>query len=166
MYVSRVLDRQLLNGWCHCHENYRLWSRPHSHESVIFSSFWDSYFLSYGEFVEFIMKLRVQTLRGARQRRAWSLAIGQSGVITLLGVTAGKASHNASNARGVAAGKMGCNSSVYNITYCKRVLTFIKLTVYDADVCCLPYVSQWLYQWRFWYSSYRFLTIVTYVTTY
>ena len=30
------------------------------------------------------------------------------------GVTAGKASHNASNARGVTAGKMGSNSSVCN----------------------------------------------------
>ena len=31
----------------------RLCSRPHSHESVIFSNFWDSYFSSYGEFGEF-----------------------------------------------------------------------------------------------------------------
>ena len=67
------------------------------------------------------MKLRVQALRGARERHAWSLAIGRRGVITLLGVTAGKASHNASNARGITAGKMGRNSSVYNHTnliYC------------------------------------------------
>ena len=56
MYVSRVLDRQLLNGWCHRHQNLRLCSRPHSHESVIFSYFWDSYFLSYGEFVELITR--------------------------------------------------------------------------------------------------------------
>ena len=28
--------RQLLNGWCHGHENCRLHSRPHSHDSVIF----------------------------------------------------------------------------------------------------------------------------------
>ena len=70
MYVSRVLDRQLLNGLCHSHENCRLCSRPHSHESVISSYFWDSYFLSYGEFIELInmhaMKLRVQALRAAR----------------------------------------------------------------------------------------------------
>ena len=50
----------------------------------------------------------------AREWHAWSLAIGRRGVITLLGVTAGKASHNASNGRVVTAGKMGCNSSIYN----------------------------------------------------
>ena len=44
MYVSRVLDRQLLNGWCHRHQYRRLCSRPYSHESVISSYFWDSYF--------------------------------------------------------------------------------------------------------------------------
>ena len=38
-HVSRVLDRQLLNRWCHRHENCRLCSRPHSHESLIFSYF-------------------------------------------------------------------------------------------------------------------------------
>ena len=68
------------------------------------------------------MKLRVQALRGARDRRAWSLAVGRRGVITLLGVTAGNASHNASNARGVTAGKMGRNSSVYNFAATKLVL--------------------------------------------
>ena len=36
-----VLDRQLLNGWSHRHQNRRLCSRPHSNESVIFSNFWD-----------------------------------------------------------------------------------------------------------------------------
>ena len=50
MYVSRVLDRQILNGRCHGHENCRLCSRPHSHLWVIFSYFLDYYFLSYGEF--------------------------------------------------------------------------------------------------------------------
>ena len=60
------------------------------------------------------VKLRVQALRSARERRAWSLAIGRRGVITWLGVTAGNESHNASNARGVTAGKMGRNSSNYN----------------------------------------------------
>ena len=48
-----VLDRQLLDGWSHRHQNRRLCSRPHSNESVIFSNFWDSYFSSYGEFGEF-----------------------------------------------------------------------------------------------------------------
>ena len=60
------------------------------------------------------MKLRVQVLRAARRRsRAahaepchWS-----EGRHNNVGVTAGKASHNASNARVVTAGKMGCNSS-------------------------------------------------------
>ena len=60
MYLSRVLDRKLLNGWRHRHENCRLCSRPHSHESLMLSYFWDSYFLNYGEFGELIMKLRVQ----------------------------------------------------------------------------------------------------------
>ena len=36
------------NGWCHRHQNRRLYSRPHSHESY----FWHSYFLAYGHFVE------------------------------------------------------------------------------------------------------------------
>ena len=35
-------------------------------------------------------------------------------MITLLGVTAGNLSHNASNAKGVTGGKMGRNSSVNN----------------------------------------------------
>ena len=52
----------------------------------------------------------------AREWRAWSLAISRRGVITLLGVTAGKASHNASYARVVTAGKMGRNSSSYKVT--------------------------------------------------
>ena len=45
------------------------------------------------------------------------LAAHECGALPLVGaawgVTARKASHNASNARGVAAGKMGRNSSVY-----------------------------------------------------
>ena len=35
------------------HQNRRLSSHSYSHESVIFSSFWDKYFLSYGEFAFF-----------------------------------------------------------------------------------------------------------------
>ena len=49
-----VLDRQLLNGWSHRHQNRRLCSRPHSNESVIFLNFWDSYFSSYGELVNLV----------------------------------------------------------------------------------------------------------------
>ena len=36
IYVSHVLDRKLLERVMHCHQNRRLCSRPHSHESVIF----------------------------------------------------------------------------------------------------------------------------------
>ena len=53
----------------------------------------------------------------SRERHAWSLAIGQRGVIIKWGVTAGKANQNASNARGVPVGKMGRNSSIYNRTW-------------------------------------------------
>ena len=35
------------------HQNRRLSSHSYSHESVIFSYFWDSYFVSYGEFAFF-----------------------------------------------------------------------------------------------------------------
>ena len=68
MYVSRVLDRQLLNGWCHRHQNRRLCSHSHAHESV-FSYFWDSYFLSYGEFVELIKMHRYG---------GWQHSVGQT----------------------------------------------------------------------------------------
>ena len=40
---------------------------------------------------------------------------------------AGKASHNASNARGVTAGKMGCNSSLDNKT---------SMQSQSHDECC------------------------------
>ena len=39
VYVSHVLDRQLLNGWCHGHGNCRVCSRTRSHDSVICSYF-------------------------------------------------------------------------------------------------------------------------------
>ena len=73
--------------------------------------------LSYGEFVELINMHAMKTSHsspasGARERRARSLAIGLRGVITMLGCHCGKASHNASNARGATAGKMGRNSSI------------------------------------------------------
>ena len=50
----------------------------------------------------------------SRERHTRILAIGRRGVIIMWGVTAGKSSHNASNARRVTAGKMGRNSSIYN----------------------------------------------------
>ena len=52
--------------------------------------------------------------RGVSRERHTSLAIGWRGVIIMWGVTAGKASHNASNAWGITAGKMGRNSSNSN----------------------------------------------------
>ena len=82
---------------------------------MIFSYFLDSYFLSYGEFGELIMKLSRAALRPL-------LAAHERGALPLVGaawgVTARKASHNASNARGVAAGKMGCNS-INNNAFCR-----------------------------------------------
>ena len=50
----------------------------------------------------------------SREWHTRSIAIGRRSVIIMWGVTAGKASHNASNARGVTAGKMGRNSSTPN----------------------------------------------------
>ena len=72
--------------------------------------FLDSYFLSYGEFGELIMKLSRAALRPL-------LAAHERGALPLVGAACGvtaRKSHNASNARGVAAGKMGRNSSVNN----------------------------------------------------
>ena len=51
---------------------------------------------------------------GPHERHVRSFAIGRRGVITMLGCHCGKASHNASNDRGVTAGKMGHNSSINN----------------------------------------------------
>ena len=70
------------------------------------------------------MKLRVHALPAARLRsRAahvgpcyWS-----EGHHNNVEVTAGKASHNASNARGITAGRMGRNSSLYNGHFCPNV---------------------------------------------
>ena len=64
------------------------------------------------------IKLRISHAGGEA-----SLASGTRGAIChwskgchiYVGVTAGKASHNASNARGVTAGKMGRNCSVYKV---------------------------------------------------
>ena len=60
IYLSRVLDRQLLNGLCHGHENCRVCSRTPSHDSVIFSYFRIHIFFSYGEFGDIKIKLRVE----------------------------------------------------------------------------------------------------------
>ena len=90
MYLSHVVDRQLLNGRCHGHENCRVCSRTRSHERVIFL---DSYFLIYGEFGELIIKLSLaapRPLLAAHERGALPL------VGAALGVTARKASHRRS----------------------------------------------------------------------
>ena len=84
---------------------------------MIFYYFWNSYFLSYGEFKLREIKLCMQIVQAARRlSRAphaepchWS-----EGCNNNVGDTAGKASPNASNARGVTAGKMGRNSSNNN----------------------------------------------------
>ena len=66
-------------------------------------------FLSYGAFKIRAIKLRFVSPAAAREWRAWSLAIVRKGICW--GVTAGKASYKASNARDFTAGKMGRNSS-------------------------------------------------------
>ena len=40
VWVSHVIDSQLLNGWTYDHEKCRVCSRTRSHDSVIFSYFW------------------------------------------------------------------------------------------------------------------------------
>ena len=71
IYVSRVLDRQLLNGWCHDHENGRVCSRTRSHESVIcFRILWINIFSSYGEFKMRENKLRVKIPATAESSRS------------------------------------------------------------------------------------------------
>ena len=59
-YLSSCRNRLFIRPLCaqteiviHSQFSRHLCSRPHSHESVIFSNFWDSYFSSYGEFGEF-----------------------------------------------------------------------------------------------------------------
>ena len=63
MCVSHVLDRQLLN------ENCRVCSGTRSHDSVIFSYYWISYFSSYGEFKMRENKLRVKITATAEASR-------------------------------------------------------------------------------------------------
>ena len=76
------------------------------YDSVIFSYFWDSYFFSYGEFGELIMKLSRAALRPL-------LAAHERGALPLVGaawgVSAGKAIHRRSppRARSLAIGQSG-----------------------------------------------------------
>ena len=59
--------------------------------------------------------------RGVSRKRHRRI-VGRRGVIIMSGVTTGKSSHNASNARGVTACKMGRNSSIYNsVVTCRHI---------------------------------------------
>ena len=64
-------------------------------------------------------------LTGARSRGALPL------VGVCWGVTAGKSSHTASNARDVTAGKMGRNSSMYNVL-CTFVFYIIRGVIFQS----------------------------------
>ena len=67
------------------------------------------------------MKLCVKVLRPASGRSRTARVVPCHWSEGCWGVTAGKSSHNASNARGVTAGKMGHNSSInenYYYYYC------------------------------------------------
>ena len=82
------------------------------------------------------MKLRVQVLRpaGASEWRTWSLAIGRRDVITMLGCHCRKGKPQCKYyARGVTAGKMGRNSSLFKhqtgqcfLISCLRLNLFTK----------------------------------------
>ena len=67
------------------------------------------------------------------------LASGARGALPLAGgicrgVTAGKSSHNASNARGVTAGKMGPNSSAYNL--CTSLVSLTRRLFQSSVLLC------------------------------
>ena len=70
----------------------------------------------------------------SRERYTRSLAVGRRGVIIMWAVTAGKASHNASNARGVTAGKMGRNSSKFNIQLSRQYLVALSSNAHQEVV--------------------------------
>ena len=84
------------------------------------------------------IKLCMQFLRAARrpsraahaERCHWSEVCNNN-----LGVTAGKASHNTSNARAVTAGKMGRNSSDSNNNIIHHILLKILIiTLYNNNM--------------------------------
>ena len=87
--------------------------------------------MSYSEFGELIMKLSRAALRPL-------LAAHERGVLPLVGaawgVTARKASHNASNARGDTAGKMGRNSSLNNASITQR-MRFPYINGFILETC-------------------------------
>ena len=80
-----------------------------------FLYFWDSYFLSYSEFVDIKIKLRVQALRpalasGARGPCHWSEGRHNNVGVSL---RERRATRQVMLPRAVTAGKMGRNSSLY-----------------------------------------------------
>ena len=63
-----------------------------------------------------------------RRSRAAHVEPCRRGVIIIWGVTAGKASHNGSYARGIPAGKIGRNSSYHNaLPAMQRITTDISI---------------------------------------
>ena len=104
------------NGSCHRHHR-RLCLRPHSHESVIFSHFWYSYFLSYGHFLH-AGYTRTYTGGGCTWRHNH---VG--------GVTAGHARHNSSNVGGVTAGQ--CVTTL--VHYYTSLYTYMSSVPISAD---------------------------------
>ena len=111
---GRVFDWQLLNGWCHRHQNRKLCSRQHYHESLIFFVFLGFILFTQRPLFTRRAHMHLTTAGGPHERRVRSLAIGRRASQQCWGVTAGKARHNSSNVRGVTAGKMGHNSSRAN----------------------------------------------------
>ena len=85
------------------------------------------------------MKLRVQVLRPhlrAVRMEPCHWSEGRHNYVG--GVTAGKASHNASDARGVTAGKMGRNSSLCNL-HCHENVVFIHTYTFLYFISLLIY---------------------------
>ena len=121
------VESESYNG-CH-NQNRRLCSRPHSHESVIFSYFWHSYFWTYGQFVEYMNMHAAGCWRKQCGSAHYTFKIGDGSrqVVHAMnwlhpwrhncwGVTAGRPRHNPSNVGGVTAGQVEQNSSIINVT--------------------------------------------------
>ena len=73
---------------------------------------------------------------GARERHVRSLAIGRRESLQCWGVSEGKARHNSSNVRGVTAGKVGRNCSIFKeIRKCKNNEINSTATMPSADGC-------------------------------
>ena len=74
---------------CVHHQNRRLSSHSYSHESVILSYFWDSYFLSYGDLLFLGLTARVATAAVENRHRGsvHYITIGDSRLLTAAGLT-------------------------------------------------------------------------------